>query len=807
MRTRSESGVALISTLLILVLLGVLLEGFILSVNSEQEFIGIDRGQTQSFYGALAGLEKLTADLDALINVNYKPTTSQIEQLMSNPPEIPYITFNAPSGTGFLIEKRDEVVRQVPSGPYEGLIGIMTPYTMTTTAQTFSNSEVKMQRELQVVLIPVFQFGIFSETDLSFFAGPDFEFGGRVHTNGNLFLAEGGGTLYLKKRVTAVGEVIRTHLSNGHVTSDGYTGPVTITTAGGEERDLARDEGSLTGTLGSPANPDWPTISTSTYPNGYGGNIRNTETGARRMDLPLVDNGAVPIDIIRRPPPGEQASNPQVLQQRDFDFASMRILLSDNPVDITSLPYVPPSDPIHLAGTLPDGQEIAEASDSSYFRSPEGTSLVDGYIKIEIQTAPGVWEDVTSEILGLGISGRDLTGHCSDPYPNSIIRVQRHKDVSSSWSCGTDAQKYWPNVLYDTREGALRGNVPTNEYNVALGGVMHYIELDINNLSQWFRTSATGINAIHDTGYVVYFSDRRTNQNASGEETGEYGFEDIVNSINPVDENGTPNGLLEDAEDINSNGTLEVYGAVPRPPSGATAPLDSSALPTTRVSSNIARMNRAIFFRRALKLVNGSSIDLGTDSDGIPYGLSVAAENPIYVQGNYNSNGSFTGAHVAASVIGDAVTFLSNNWDDRYSFNCPHSTSGSCNGGLPGRIAGTTWYRMAIISGKGKSFQHPPNRYQDFGTDGGVHNFLRFIENWSGQTLNYRGSIVSLYYNRQAVGTYKCGDSGYDNVYRPPSRGYKFDEEFLNPKLLPPKTPHFKDINITGFTQLKMPNQ
>ena len=55
---------------------------------------------------------------------------------------------------------------------------------------------------------------------------------------------------------------------------------------------------------------------------------------------------------------------------------------------------------------------------------------------------------------------------------------------------------------------------------------------------------------------------------------------------------------------------------------------------------------------------------------------------------------------------------------------------------------------------------------QDFGTDGGVHNFMRFLENWNG-TLNYQGSIVSLYYNRQATGLFNSGN----NNYNPPNRG------------------------------------
>jgi hypothetical protein len=67
----------------------------------------------------------------------------------------------------------------------------------------------------------------------------------------------------------------------------------------------------------------------------------------------------------------------------------------------------------------------------------------------------------------------------------------------------------------------------------------------------------------------------------------------------------------------------------------------------------------------------------------------------------------------------------------------------------------------------------------------------------------YRGSIIGLFHNRQATGTFKC----YTNVYSPPTRGYNFDVEFLTPALLPPRTPMFRDVNITGFSRLLMPNQ
>jgi hypothetical protein len=561
--------------------------------------------------------------------------------------------------------------------------------------------------------------------------------------------------------------------------------------APGAYRNLAANEGSLVGTLGSAQNePTWTNLSIGTY----NGNIRNGRTGARRMDLPLVSQGATPIDLIRLPAIGEDAANPAVFQQRYFSIASLRILLSDNAADLTTLPSVTGSAPIELVNVAPDFTNIAKSTGvhANGYRSPNDATLIGGFIKIEMQDGGGNWWDVTQEILQLGVAGRDLTGNCAD-QPNAILRIQRLKDNPAACA-GVSGYQYWPNVLYDTREGALRDNIPTAQATVFLGGVMHYIELDVNNLCRWFRGAlgASGSSAINSTGFVVYFSDRRTNANGAFGSTGEYGFEDFVNSGNV---NGMPDGMMESAEDVNGNGFLEVYGQAPINP--VDGPLDGTARPWTAVSTSIARVNRPVFFRRALKLAHGQTLDLGMNG-GTPYGLTIVAENPVYIQGNYNAPGTFNGAHVACAVISDAVTLLSNNWNDLNSFTSPHNI-----GGGTARTATTTWYRTAVIAGKSRPFQQPPGTPQDFGTDGGVHNFLRYLENWGGDTLWYRGSIVSLYFNRQAVGVYKC----CNNVYSPPSRGYNFDVEFLDPNLLPPRTPMFRDINITGFTRLTMPDQ
>ena len=144
--------------------------------------------------------------------------------------------------------------------------------------------------------------------------------------------------------------------------------------------------------------------------------------------------------------------------------------------------------------------------------------------------------------------------------------------------------------------------------------------------------------------------------------------------------------------------------------------------------------------------------------------------------------------------MADEVILLSKNWNDMNSFTTPYD--------MGSRNAATTYYRFAVIAGKGLNFPYITTQSDwDYGTDGGAHNFLRYIENWGGQKLWYRGSIASMFYSRQATGTYKC----CVDVYSPPDRGYNFDTEFLTPALLPPRTPMFRDVNITGFSQIIRP--
>jgi len=959
--TRTQIGIALITTLLLLLLMSAMVVGFMLLVTEGQRLSGMNNEQSRAFYGAESGMEKLTADLGALFVTTYAPTGPQVDDLATRPPVLPsssgvsYVDVLGNSTYSITYPKDGNQnplaqFAQITSGssPYQGMSALETTYTLTVAARTVTGGEAKLQRTTQTVGIPLFQFGIFSETDLSFFPGPNFNFGGRVHTNGNLFLNSGGPAgatptqtypptiqLWLANPVTAHKDILRDCLSNNNPESPAgkHPGSVEITKGGGSFQALGFGQGSLLGCLSSgTANGNWKSIS-----GAYNGNLRS---GVPKLNLSiaLLGNGSSqPIDLIRRPVQNEDATNPGVLGERYFSEASLRILISDNAADITSLPCVSAGAPFNLAdlalpvanwpvtatalknamtaaGTtlLPlaasgaAGKTVAAGynSNDGYWQvGPTGTAapptygtpIITGYIKIDAQkpfgNPCGSYTDVTTEILSLGYAGRNLNpvslappqlpglpggqiapSACLDPHPNAVIRLERVRDNPSNYAtatgpCGVIAtaapplpSDYWPNALYDTREGYNRQTAPIVPFNsqVTLGGIMNYIELDVNNLAKWFSGTigasgpSTQDPSVAPNNFVVYVSDRRGNYlptgtaigtwpplSPSGNETGEYGYFDLVNS---ADIKGCPDNALEppagagepSAEDPGATGILATYGenTFPNNLKDSTGVVTASTLfanlPNAAVSldplcpaggsgginpwprsflkqANEGRENPNALFRRAVKLVNGSLISLPPCSVGISCGLTITAENPVYIQGDYNANSAGSGfaagnPSVAAAVIADAVTVLSVNWNDVNSFSSPFNAGG--------RAGATTYVRAGIVGGKQISFNKPGwdtgaiDGSQDFGTDGGVHNFMRFLEKWNG-TLFYQGSIVSLYYSRQAVGLFNSGG----NNYSPPTRGYQFDTNFLNPALLPPRTPMFRDINTTGFTQLLLPSQ
>jgi hypothetical protein len=69
-----------------------------------------------------------------------------------------------------------------------------------------------------------------------------------------------------------------------------------------------------------------------------------------------------------------------------------------------------------------------------------------------------------------------------------------------------------------------------------------------------------------------------------------------------------------------------------------------------------------------------------------------------------------------------------------------------------------------------------------------VENFLRLLENWSGSTLWYNGSIVVMFPSQYATNYWQAPGSSPD-YYNVPTRKWAFDTNFENYLNLPPMTP------------------
>ncbi|HEY9508934.1 MAG TPA: hypothetical protein VIV82_03650, partial [Verrucomicrobiae bacterium] len=162
--------------------------------------------------------------------------------------------------------------------------------------------------------------------------------------------------------------------------------------------------------------------------------------------------------------------------------------------------------------------------------------------------------------------------------------------------------------------------------------------------------------------------------------------------------------------------------------------------------------------------------------------LTVATKSPLYVKGNFNlNNGDTTVGQTdtsktkPASLVGDAITVLSGNWDD--------SNAGQA---LNKRQAANTTVNAALLGGIVKTTKHGNNKYYS----GGAENFIRFLEDWGGKSLTYNGSMVVMFESQIATNNWQ--NTG--NYYEAPTRRWAFDVNFLDQSKLPPGTPQLRKL-------------
>ena len=191
-----------------------------------------------------------------------------------------------------------------------------------------------------------------------------------------------------------------------------------------------------------------------------------------------------------------------------------------------------------------------------------------------------------------------------------------------------------------------------------------------------------------------------------------------------------------------------------------------------------------------------------------PTGVTVVSDQAMYVIGHYNRGTAAGGLpRQPAALIGDSVNVMSQRlW--RGASAATGCGGDCCTGNLcrdgqsvdtlgsSRRSADSTWINSAFLGGVDTTVVGTYN--------GGLENYPRFHENWSGRALNYQGSFVSLGEPEHIAGAW-CGTGGSTtsgcNIYNPPARNWNFDPAFNDVANLPPLTPRFVYVQQVLFTE------
>lgn len=396
-----ERGAVLVLVLIILLLLGAISVSVLAVVTHETKIAGSDLRRTESYFAAASGIEKMTNDFSALFQRTANPTAAQLQQIASAPPSEltdQCFTFNQTlvsddlalaamrATQGITNSRYPNVV--IEKGPLVGLTASVSPFILTSTATRCDGTQVKLQRNINNYLIPLFQFGTFSDGDLEFWPQPPMTFNGRVHANGNIYF---GGDITFTSKVTTANEAVRTLLRNKGTLTTGYSannprflinGTLVQMTqgsvVGGPNLTQPRTDkrGDFVGSPDGTDNTIWKTKSVSAVTTGvadqFGGQLLTKATGALPLLLPMQLDGKKPREIIKRSMPDDSSS---LSTGRFNSKAEIRILIDDENVDggVNNVAGIPANMGVYLSQFNPDpldgGNALRVVTDTGSYAS------------------------------------------------------------------------------------------------------------------------------------------------------------------------------------------------------------------------------------------------------------------------------------------------------------------------------------------------------------------------------------------------------------------------------------------------------
>jgi len=645
---------------------------------------------------------------------------------------------------------------------------------------------------------PLFSHAIFySANDLEIFPGPTMNVYGPVHTNGNMFISSQGSSLSFHGPVTLTGNIYHAW-SNSNSAAEGSGGetigqsPVNFvqldnttlknmnssgtTTAAGASTDWKDSTwGASNGVTGLTNLQALVTTAASTSFRQYAaqtwsGNLQTGSMGIQAYN-PVAFNEVVdaagdkpdPHVLIDPPNPALTTTDPyynaknQVEGQKLATQVGLYIQVDTTPAAIAANGGTPPIKFYGPPGSAPTGTPAANIGPNGGILLAAPTNLSNTAANTTnppLVTYLPFRRKSTVTVYNSGTGKYDVTSYVYDKSNTEIVALRSTTAHNSSGTAGTVNSIYtdassgsYGYGMYDQRRGVSGGtdyssgtwSVPAND-----PGMTDIVQVDMKALNAAVTAMAAG-------------------------------------TLDPTNSIKNSSGTLWGASAWNGG----VYVDVKTSQTPTSSPLVSSDYP-----SNLNTQTTSV------RLVDGT---VASGSSLIPSygpngkGLTIATNTQAYIMGNFNADGSGTSTTAATTpddgnsgdathpsvespvcVAADAVTILSNSWSDSQSVKLSNNAT-------------STEVATALLVG----LQGTTNT----ASSGGAHNLPRFLENWSGDTLTIRGSLVTMFNAKIANQPWST------NYYSPPARNWGFDKIFQNGNY-PPITPKVMSYRRITFTSL-----
>ncbi len=731
----------------------------------------------------------------------------------------------------------------VPTGEsFQNLNMLEYRYSINSVTQqaNVSSGQVTAMTEMAIKsrLVPMFQFAAFYLNDLEILPGPVMNLSGPIHTNGNLYMGSDNG-LNINSQVTLSKNLYSFRKNNNQTYPDGRvrimnmagtflnllfngTGSTSQTTAAMDANRVATAWGSQV-KLG---------IDALSIPNASILDLNGDYS--QKADLKILYTpGSNATDIPFQMTPVSRSANgtvnfpPQPLTEGERRSLLQPVLVSKNLAGIPNSNYTPGCDPSVIPFNPGTGITLTPAQ-----RTALASTLYRAIVSLKTPYAYYGWN--RSFIIGSSPTVVTSLNTVVDTFTN-LTTAQRNTLKNNLASTTTPVTAGSVAALNDPNDRcALNPGVTlTDEQKAALADALYIVIVSQTtpiafNEGKLSFSVGTSLNSIVDTFTNLTTTEKDTlkanlaasNPAAIAALDGRFfvsaPIQDIGQTTSPAFRNDRETRNMRLLQ-INIE-SLTIWNKVGRYVNGgleyqvdqrlfATAPADSNAPAGSFQNLGLAGSDtseggfvfHATINKTTYTSANGKQSPYGFalvqaqqlpglakigNSD--PTGLTFVSDQAVYVQGDYNIVN-----WQPASILADSLNVLSNAClNTNFAI---HKLSGqNCNtGSSAAKITPTpTTINSAFLAGTDIT-----NSVETPGYNGGLENYPRFLEQWGGVLLTYRGSFVSTSTPLHVSGAMSS------QLYTPPARNWEYDTRFNAAENLPPLAPRFVYLKQESFTR------